>query len=140
MLNKTVLVVERDPFEAERILDFFKKYNFRNKIEVVHSKTEALDYIFATGEYKNRTDHEKPGLVLLDLLTDKTQDLKKLKPLQWYLNTQTIPLVILISSEAQEKEAREYDFGAVGFIRKPLDFTHFIELVQYFGMKYKEQL
>src|SRR5688500_15053977 len=82
MLNKTVQIVERDPIEAKHILDFFKKYNFRNKIEIVHGKTEALDYVFETGEYKDRKDHEVPGLILLDLLTNKTKDLKILKPLQ----------------------------------------------------------
>lgn len=139
MINKTVLVVERDPAEADKILQFFKSYDFRNRIEVVHSKAEALDYIFETGAYKNREDHETPGLILLDLLTNKTKDLEILNPLQWYLRTKTIPLIILTSSAEQEKEALEYSLGAVGFIRKPLDFTHFVEMIQYMGMKWNEK-
>jgi two-component system, response regulator len=139
MFNKTVLVVERDVAEAEKIVAFFKKYNFRNKIEVVHSKGEALEFIFETGKYKNREDHETPGLILLDLLTNKTHDLKILNPLQWYMRTQKIPLIILTASDEQEKEAKEYSLGAVGFIRKPMDFTHFVELIQYMGMRWKEQ-
>ncbi|PIQ86002.1 MAG: two-component system response regulator [Candidatus Omnitrophica bacterium CG11_big_fil_rev_8_21_14_0_20_45_26] len=135
MFNKTVLVVERDPIEAKKILDFFKQNNFRNKIEVVHNKTEALDYIFATGPHKDRPDHEVPGLILLDLLTNMTKELKILKPLQWYLRTQTVPFIILTSSEEQEKEVIKFGFGAVGYIRKPLDFTHFIEVIQGLSIK-----
>jgi len=137
--NKTVLVVERDPVEANKIRAFFEIYKFRNKLEIVHSKSEALDYVFGTSQYQNRKDHEVPGLILLDLLTNKTKDLKVLNPLQWYLRTQNIPLIILTSSEDQEREATEYSLGAVGFVRKPLDFTHFIEVIQYLGMKWKEQ-
>lgn len=139
MFNRTVLVVEQDVAEAEKIVNFFKQYHFRNRIEVVHNKVEALEYIFETGKYKDRKDHETPGLILLDLLTNKTKDLNLLNPLQWYMRTQAIPLIILTSSDEQEKEAREYPLGAVGFIRKPLDFTHFIELIQYMGMQWKEQ-
>jgi CheY-like chemotaxis protein len=138
MLKKTVLVVERDPKEAEKIVLFFRDHQFRNPIEVVHSKAEALDYIFETGKYKERKDHEIPGLILLDLLTNKTQDLQVLNPLQKYLRTQNIPLIILTSSEAQENEAHEYALGAVGFIRKPLDFTHLIEVIQQMGIKWQE--
>ena len=139
MINKTVLVVERDPEEAQRIIEFFKLFKFRNKIEVVHSKVEALDYIFETGQYANRQDHTKPGLILLDLLTNKTKDVNTLKPLQDYLSTQSIPLIILTSSDEQEKELREYTLGAMGFIRKPLDFTHLIEVIQQLGMQWKER-
>jgi two-component system response regulator len=138
MLNKTVLLVERDPAEAGKIVDCFRQLQFRNKIEVVHTKAEALDYIFETGRYKDRKDHEKPGLILLDLMTNKTQDVHILKPLQGYLSTQAIPLIILTSSEEQETELSEYHLGSVGFLRKPLDFTHLIELVQRMGMKWKE--
>ena len=138
MLNKTVLVVERNPKEAKKIIHFFKKFGFRNRIETVSTKAEALDYIFETGSYKNRKDHEKPGLILLDLLTNKTKDVKILKPLQDYLSTQSIPLIILTSSKKQEKELGAYHLGSVGFIRKPLDFTQLIEVIQYMGMEWKE--
>lgn len=67
MLNKTVLVIERDPKEAERIVDFFKKNNFRNKIDVVHSKAEAMEYVFHIGKYAEKPGHEAPGSAWLAL-------------------------------------------------------------------------
>jgi two-component system, response regulator len=135
MINKTVLVVERDPQEAERIVDFFKRHGFRNPLEIVGSKAEALDFVFKTGKYQNQENLETPGLILLDLLTNKTSDAKVLKPLQSYLRTQKIPIVILTSSDEQEKEVSELELGIVGFIRKPLDLTHFIEVIQFMGMR-----
>jgi len=138
MLSKTVLVVERDLDMAQQILEFFSSHHFRNPIEVVHSKSEALDYIFGTGEYRNLSD-PTPGLILLDLLTNRTQDVRILKPLQSYLRTQNIPIIILTSSADQEHEISEYHMGAIGFIRKPLEFTHFIEVIQHLGMKWQER-
>jgi two-component system, response regulator len=140
MINKTVLLVERNLEEAEKITRFFREFKFRNRIQVVQSKAEALDYIFGTGAFKNREDREKPGLIFLDLETNKTKDVNTLRPLQDYLSTQSIPLIILTSSAEQENEIGEYQLGAVGFIRKPLDFTHLIEVIQYMGFKWKEEI
>lgn len=136
MINKTVLVVERDPSEAARILDFFRNNNFRNKVEVVHSKAEALAYIFATGQYADRKP-ETPGLILLDLQTNHTKDMNVLQPLQAYLRTQKIPIIILTSSAEQEKELNFLDLSTIGFMRKPLEFTHFIELIQHMGIQWR---
>jgi two-component system, response regulator len=139
MINKTVLVVERDPSEAKKIVGFFNRHGFRNPLEIVGSKAEALDFVFKTGRYEGREDLEMPGLILLDLLTNKTSDTKILKPLQAYLRTQKIPIVVLISSVEQEEEVGKLGFGIVGFIRKPLDLTHFVEVIQYMGMKWREE-
>ena len=134
MINKTVLIVERDPKEAETILTFFREHNFSNRIEIVHTKQEALDFIFETGIYSKRENHETPGLILLDLLTNMTPDIKILKPLQSYLRTQNIPIIILTSSKEQERQLGEYGLeGAIGFIRKPLSITSFIETIQHMG-------
>ena len=139
MLNKTVLIVERDADEAKKIVGFFRKNGFRNKIEVVHSKSEAMDYVFHSGKYAGQSNHETPGLILLDLLTDRTQEVKLLKPLHWYLRTAEVPIIVLTSSEEQEREVIAHELGIVGFVRKPLDFTHFIEVIQQMGMKWKNQ-
>lgn len=139
MFNKTVLVVERNPKEAKSIVDALRSHGFRNKADVVHSKAEAMEYVFHTGAYGGRDNHETPGLILLDLQTNKTEDVKTLKPLQWYIRTQSIPIIILISSAEQEKEVRLFNLGVVGYMRKPFDFTHFIEAIQQLGMKWQEQ-
>jgi CheY-like chemotaxis protein len=139
MLSKTVLVVERDPEVAQQILEFFRSHHFRNPIDVVHSKSEALGYIFGTREFGNLRRPQTAGLILLDLLTNKTRDVRILEPLQSYLRTQNIPIIILTSSADQEHEISEYHVGAVGFIRKPLEFTHFIEVIQHMGMRWQER-
>jgi two-component system response regulator len=136
MINKTILLVERDLQEAQKHLDFFRDHNFRNKVEVVHSKQEALDYVFGTGRYFNAPFHEPPGLILVDLFLNQTPDVKLLKPLQMYLRIQDIPIIIVTSSDEQEKQITKQGLaGAIGFIRKPLDVTHFIEMIQHMGLQ-----
>lgn len=134
MLNKAVLIVERNPEEARHIVDFFQNHHFRNDVVVVRSKAEAIDFIFATGVYAKQR-HETPGLILLDLETNRTKDVSVLKPLQAYLRTQLIPIIILTSSSEQEAELSKAELGVVGYLRKPLEFTHFIELIQHMGMR-----
>ena len=130
MKSQSVLIVERDPEEAEKIVEFFEKQGFRNGIDVVHSKSEAMEYVFHIGKYSNVPNHQTPGLILLDLLTDQTPHVQLLKPLHLYLRTIEIPIIILTSSEEQEKEIDSYTLGVVGYVRKPFDFTSFVEVLQ----------
>src|SRR5690348_14637951 len=126
MVNKSVLVVERDPAEAGRIVAFFRDLGFRNRVDVVHSKAEAVDYVFGTGAYAGLAGHAPPGLILLDLETNRTPDVRKLEPLQAYLRTRNIPIVVLTSSAEQEAQVADAHVGVVGFVRKPLDFTQLV--------------
>lgn len=142
MKSKSVLIVERDPKEAEKISEFFRKNGFRNDIDVVHSKAEAMEYVFHIGKYSNVPNHQAPGLILLDLLTDQTPHVQLLQPLHLYLRTAEIPIIILTSSEDQEKQIDSYKLGVVGFVRKPFDFTNFVEVLQRTGganMSVKEE-
>ena len=139
MLNKAVLIVEHHLAEAKIIEEFFRRNNFRNKLRFVSSKSEALDYLFHTGIYSSDPDADTPGLILLDLDTNKTAEVEKLKPLQAYLRTQDIPIIIMISSPEQEHHVTEYHLGAVACSPKPLDLTRLIEAIQRMGLSTPSQ-
>ena len=135
MKNRPVLVIERDAAEAEKIAAFLRRNGFRGKIDVVADKGEAMEYVFHIGRYASSPDHEAPGLVLLDLQTDRTPHVVLLKPLHFYLRTAEVPIVILTSTEAQEKEIAVHQLGKVEVVRKPLNGIAFGEAIQRLGIR-----
>ena len=135
MKNRPVLVIERDAAQAEKIAAFLRRTGFRGKIDVVSDKGEAMEYVFHVGRYAASSNHESPALILLDLQTDRTPHVVLLKPLHFYLRTADVPIVILTSSEAQEKEIAIHQLGKVEVVRKPLDPAPFDEAMRRLGIR-----
>jgi two-component system response regulator len=75
-----------------------------------------------------------PNLVLLDLKLPKVGGLEVLERLRDDPRTRRLPVVILTSSNVESDLARSYDLGANSYIRKPVDFTQFMEAVNQLGL------
>ena len=62
MKNGTeILLVEDNPEDAEITLRAFRKYHLANKIHVVRDGEEALECLFSTGRYAERSRCSNPG-------------------------------------------------------------------------------
>jgi two-component system response regulator len=72
--------------------------------------------------------------VLLDLKLPKVGGLEVLERLRADPRTRRLPVVILTSSNVESDLARSYDLGANSYIRKPVDFTQFMEAVNQLGL------
>ena len=103
-------------------------------MKVVHDGAEALDFLFCRGAYADRSPDELPQLVLLDLKLPKVPGLDVLKKLREEPRTHRLPVVILTSSNVESDLATSYDLGANSYIRKPVDFTQFMEAVERLGL------
>ena len=77
---------------------------------------------------------DTPNLVLLDLKLPKVGGLEVLERLRADPRTRRLPVVILTSSNVESDLARSYDLGANSYIRKPVDFTQFMEAVNQLGL------
>lgn len=127
-------MVEDNPDDVELTLRALKKNNIVNHIHVVTDGAEALDYFFATGNYKDRDLRLTPKLVILDLKLPKVDGLEILRRVKADDRTKTIPIVILTSSKEEGDVIAGYKLGANSFIVKPVDFTKFTETVKELGM------
>ena len=134
MTEKTILLVEDNPNDVELTLLALKKNNLVNSIDVVSDGAEALEYLFATGAYANRARCRLPQLILLDLRLPKVDGIEVLQRLRADPRTRRLPVVIMTSSNEEADLARAYDHGANSYVRKPVDFEHFVEAIRQLGM------
>lgn len=133
-VSETILLVEDNPDDVMLTKRAFAKNNIANRLVVVEDGAEALDYLFAQGEYENRDPDTDPCLVLLDLKLPKVGGLEVLKRLRAEERTRVTPVVILTSSKEEQDLAESYSSGVNSYIRKPVDFDHFLAAVQQIGM------
>ena len=132
--NKTILLVEDNPDDAKLTLRAFKRGNILNPIVVARDGVEALDFLFARGSHSDMADKPLPTLVVLDLKLPKLDGLGVLKAIRANDRTGLIPVVILTSSKEEEDVISSYALGANSYVRKPVDFTEFMEAAKLIGM------
>jgi CheY-like chemotaxis protein len=128
-----ILLVEDNPTDVELTLRTLKKHNLANNVHVVTDGAEALDYIFATGSYKDRKIDKKPRVVLLDLKLPKVDGLEVLRKVKSDERTKDIPVVVLTSSKEEQDKIESYRLGVNSYIVKPVDFNQFAEVVSKLG-------
>ena len=116
------------------MLRAFRKSNILNRVVVVRDGAEALDYFFTRGAYANRSASEVAQVVLLDLKLPKVDGLDVLRALRADERTRLIPIVVLTSSAEEQDMVRSYCLGANSYVRKPIDFTQFVEAVRQLGL------
>ncbi len=128
-----ILLVEDNPNDAELAIRALKKSNLANTIVHVHDGEEALDYIFARGEYAGRNIEERPRLILLDLKLPKVDGLEVLKAVKTDIRAKLTPIVVLTTSKEERDVVESYQLGANSYIVKPVDFDKFLEAIRELG-------
>ena len=134
MEDKAILLVEDNADDEALTLRALKKNNIRNEVIVAHDGAEALEYLFGTGKFAGRNTDFIPQVVLLDLKLPKVDGLEVLRRLRADQRTKLLPVVILTSSTEEQDRIRGYDLGANSYVRKPVDFSQFIDAVRQLGL------
>lgn len=128
-----ILLVEDNQTDAELTIRALRKRNLGNKLVWVKDGAEALDYLFARGEYSHRDINHTPKVVLLDLRLPKVDGLEVLKKMRSEEQTRMIPVVILTSSKEDRDIVESYKFGVNSYISKPVEFEEFLNTVSEMG-------
>ena len=134
MTTKTVLLVEDNPQDEMLTLRALRKANLVNHVDVVRDGQQALDFLFAEGPFVLRAGQPLPTVVLLDLNLPRVGGLEVLERLRADERTRLLPVVILTSTDEQRDRVASYRGGANSFVRKPLDFAEFAEIVARLGV------
>ncbi len=129
-----VLLVEDNIHDAELTIRELKKHNMANNLVHVTNGAEALDFIFATGQFANtRAMQFSPRLVLLDIHMPKVDGIEVLQKIKADARTKTIPVIMLTSSKEHPDIRKSYELGANSYIVKPVNFESFAGAIKNLG-------
>ena len=130
---RPILLVEDSPRDLELTMAALAKCQLANDIVVTRDGAEALDYLYARGQYEGR-DPGHPAVVLLDLKLPKMDGLQVLEIIKKDPMLRQIPVVMLTSSREERDVLQSYESGVNAFVVKPVDFNVFFEAIQDLGM------
>jgi two-component system response regulator len=122
----TILLVEDDP-DDEALTVRALRIGTTAKVEVARNGQEALDYLFNDAK-------DMPRLVLLDLDLPEIDGLTVLRRIREDDRTRRVPVVILTGFNAPNDVAAGYRHGANSYVRKPVDFDQFAEVIHQLAL------
>lgn len=122
-----VLLVEDNPSDVELVLKALKKHHLNISMHVARDGVEALDFIFARGEFAYRNIGNYPKVIFLDLKLPKMSGLEVLQQIKSDERTKMAPIVILTSSTDEQDVIESYQLGVNSYIVKPINFDKFVQ-------------
>jgi len=132
--DKAILLVEDNQQDEFLILRNLRKGHLVNHVDVVRDGQQALDYLFAEGEFSHRKTAELPVAVLLDIGLPRVSGLEVLARLRADQRTRVLPIIMLTSSDEDRDRLESYANGCNSFVRKPVDFNEFVQTISNLGI------
>jgi two-component system, response regulator len=129
-----ILLIEDNAQDIEITLRAFQKHHITGKIHVVRDGEEALECLFSTGRYTDRSPCQNTRLILLDLKLPKVDGLEILQKIKADPRTKHIPVVVLTSSREEADLEKSYGYGVNSYVVKPVDFPQFSDAVRQVGL------
>ena len=129
----SILLVEDDADDELMTLRALKSSGIENKVFVARDGAEALDFLFCANTYADRDPYDMPGLVLLDVKLPKLDGIEVLHRVRAHPRTSLIPVVMLTASNEEKDLIESYQNGANSYMRKPVDYTEFVQYVGHLG-------
>ena len=130
MALKPILLVEDNPDDEELVLRSLRRASIANQVKVARDGAEAIEVLYGPSS----GDGFVPSLVLLDLKLPKIGGFDVLRRIRAEPATRLLPVVILTSSSEDEDIVRSYENGANSYVRKPVEFTEFADVVRKLGL------
>jgi two-component system, response regulator len=129
-----ILLVEDNIDDASIALRALKKCNLANNLVHLPDGAEALDFLFARGNYAGRNVNNTPRVIMLDLKMPKVNGLEVLRAIKNDERTKSIPVVVMTSSQEEPDIREAYKLGVNSYIVKPIRFEDFVKAVSHLGM------
>ncbi|MDR3613304.1 MAG: response regulator [Candidatus Obscuribacterales bacterium] len=125
-----VLLVEDNVADSTLILEVFENEKIMADVTVVRDGVEAIEFLKKQGVYVDRSEDKTPDMVILDLNLPRMDGRELLRQIKNDPTLETIPVVILTTSAAEEDVNSTYKLGANCYVTKPLDLDHFVDIVK----------
>jgi len=122
-----ILLVEDNPSDVALTRIAMKECTVANQLHVAGDGVEAMAFLRKEGKYAAAV---RPDLVLLDLNLPRMDGRQVLAAIKEDEALQTIPVVVLTTSDAERDVSRSYALHANAYVTKPLDMGEFIRIVK----------
>lgn len=134
MSANAILLVEDSADDEALTLNALNRNGIANPIVVARDGQEALDYLFGEGRHGQHASAALPQLVLLDIKLPRIDGLEVLRRVRADDRTKRLPVVMLTSSNEEQDLLRSYELCANSYIRKPVDFVQFKDVVRQLAL------
>jgi len=122
-----ILLVEDSLADVGLTVEAFKDAKIYNRMSVVEDGVEAMAFLRREGSYARAA---RPDLILLDLNLPRKDGRQVLKEIKDEPTLRNIPVVVLTTSKGEEDVLRAYDLHANCYVKKPVDFNRFMDVVK----------
>ena len=128
-----ILIVDAEKTDVEFMLEALNKHKLTNKIKVLQDGGNALDYLFAAGEYLGRDTCKQPKVIILDLKLPMVNGIEVLRRVRSNEMTKITPVVVFTSSTKDWERIECYRLGANSYIVKPVEYDSFVRTIAEIG-------
>ena len=122
-----ILLVEDSAADVGLTVEAFKDAKIFNRMSVVEDGVEAMAFLRREGSHARAP---RPDLILLDLNLPRKDGRQVLKEIKAEPALRNIPVVVLTTSKGEEDVLRAYDLHANCYVKKPVDFNRFMDVVK----------
>jgi len=131
-----ILIVDDSLADAELITILMKNVQHPHEEYVVQDASEAIDFLHQRGKYAKAP---RPNLILLDINMPGMSGLELLSRVKQDLYINTIPVIMLSTTNSPEEVRRSYQLHANAFVQKATDLDtaqRLIQSIQGFWMNF----
>ena len=123
-----ILLAEDNPADVLLVQEILKEQEVDCELSVARDGEEATDFLYRKGDYASAP---RPDFVILDLNMPKKSGREVLREIKTDENLQTIPVIILTSSTADEDISQSYRDHVNCYIAKPGSLDEYMKVVKW---------
>jgi CheY-like chemotaxis protein len=128
----TILIADDDDGHALLIQDQLEDSGINNAIRRFRDGQEIWEFL--TGSVAGGRDGDSPYLLLLDIRMPRMSGVEVLRRVKSTPALQSLPVIMLTTTDDPREVAECYRLGCNSYVRKPVNFDDFSEVVKRLGM------
>jgi len=128
----TIVLAEDDDGQASLVERNIRRAGFTNGFYRLKDGQEALDFFRGEGDYAGKPA-PSTVVLLLDINMPRIDGIEVLKQLRATKETETVPVIMLTTTDNPKEIERCYQLGCNVYITKPVEPDAFIESIKRLG-------